>query len=349
MPNTDVPPWLQVTPDYFLNSIRAGAEAGLQRGRLLTEQQNAADRLRLAYDQLGAENQRKDEEIQAKLTLAQQMMAMRQQAHEDQMQMAQDRLNLSQRSAEEIARYRDQMLGLRGQSQQDQYDYRNAMLKAREDALAQGRIHFGPQGEVLQAMPDGTVNVLRDRDPRAASARLSETEKSMLTLDQADLRNVNKQITDLQGRTGLGKLLSGNAIPELTEKRDKILNRILSYEPDEAKREALRKRLLTEGAETTSARPDLPVPFMEGMGALFSPSQWLMPSGGTPTKTEMAQPPSSKEGQMRVQRKSDGKWGWIDASDFDPNKYERPKPKSEPPRVGTRGMSSVEGNFDLMT
>lgn len=52
---TPIPPWLNVTPETFVDASAKGAGLGLQASQIATGANEAADRLRLSYAQLAAE------------------------------------------------------------------------------------------------------------------------------------------------------------------------------------------------------------------------------------------------------------------------------------------------------
>jgi hypothetical protein len=55
---TQIPPWLDITPAFFTNAASSGARIGLEKSGQTMNANEAADRLRLGYAQLKAENER---------------------------------------------------------------------------------------------------------------------------------------------------------------------------------------------------------------------------------------------------------------------------------------------------
>jgi hypothetical protein len=55
---TQIPPWLDITPAFFTNAASSGARLGLEQAGQTMNANEAADRLRLGYAQLQAENER---------------------------------------------------------------------------------------------------------------------------------------------------------------------------------------------------------------------------------------------------------------------------------------------------
>jgi hypothetical protein len=70
-----IPPWLQ--PPNFLGAMREGAELGLSQRRQDTEESQTADRLKLAYQQLGAKERMAAAATQARQAQAQAALELR--------------------------------------------------------------------------------------------------------------------------------------------------------------------------------------------------------------------------------------------------------------------------------
>lgn len=145
-----IAPWT-IPPD-FLGAARAGASLGLeQRGQDIA-QGEAADRLKLAYDQLASEEATRARESAAKLDLAHSALALRGQ----QMAGLQD--------------YREKQIADAQQRMGALADYRDKKLQQATAAaeLRKRNIHFAPNGEVLQLQDDGTVKQLREPTEKPA-------------------------------------------------------------------------------------------------------------------------------------------------------------------------------------
>jgi len=69
--------WNAITPEYFTSAMASGAKLGLSARSQDEEEQSAADRLKLAYDQLGAKEQMASELAQAKQAQAEAALALR--------------------------------------------------------------------------------------------------------------------------------------------------------------------------------------------------------------------------------------------------------------------------------
>lgn len=117
-----IPPWLN--PPDFVGASRAGAALGLEGRGQDIQVAEAGDRLKLAYDQLEAQEKRDAVQEAAKLALAHatlqmkkdQMTALdryRQQNIEAQNLRAQDRLSLSAQRLEDLNKYRSDTEALR--------------------------------------------------------------------------------------------------------------------------------------------------------------------------------------------------------------------------------------------
>lgn len=125
-------------PDY-LGAIRAGASTGLSLRKQDTEERETADRLRLAYDQLASRERQAAENTKRQLELHKQTL-------------------------NEQSRQHDMLMDWhRGQLQEQRR--RTDLMANKPDKPIAPKIHFGTRGEVIQAMPDGTVKVLREGTP----------------------------------------------------------------------------------------------------------------------------------------------------------------------------------------
>lgn len=60
-------PWNDITPSFFTSAMEAGARAGLSQRSQDEEQQSAADRLKLAYDQLASKEREESEQRRIQL------------------------------------------------------------------------------------------------------------------------------------------------------------------------------------------------------------------------------------------------------------------------------------------
>lgn len=135
MADYGTPPWLNVQPSDFLRAATEGAAAGTRAEAQRYSEIEAADRLRLAYDTLASHERMQNQQAEAKMALAGQSLAFRQQQAE-----AADELRRSQMA--NLAGYREARLGQfqtedqrRAAGTESLINYRNAMLQQREEAL----------------------------------------------------------------------------------------------------------------------------------------------------------------------------------------------------------------------
>lgn len=155
-----IAPWLmQSNP---LEMARSGASLGLQMRGQDIEQAQAGDRLRLAYDQLAAEERQRAREVQTRQELAAATMSLKAQQLRDLMQ------------------HRQELEAVAMQRQKDLANYQQGVLreKAIADELRNRGIHFAPGGEVLKVGEDGTVEQLRpptEKPKKPANVRVPLT------------------------------------------------------------------------------------------------------------------------------------------------------------------------------
>lgn len=120
-----LPPWLNVSPSDFVRAAAEGAGVGIRAQSQRASEREAADRLRLAYDQLASQERRESERVAA----------------EQQMQMNRLAVQMQQADAAEQLR-RDQLASLEGYRQQrlGQYeteeDRRRGELELKSGAAA---------------------------------------------------------------------------------------------------------------------------------------------------------------------------------------------------------------------
>lgn len=76
------PPWLDVTPQTYTGAMGAGARIGLEARSEDIRQQQAADRLQLAYEQLAAKEEMANQALEGKMNLASSNLELRDKAME---------------------------------------------------------------------------------------------------------------------------------------------------------------------------------------------------------------------------------------------------------------------------
>lgn len=151
-----IAPWT-VPPDY-IGAMRAGAGIGLERARIDAGSTEAADRLKLAYSQLAAQEDR-----------AAELAAQRQQHAAEALKHQSDMFQFQKQKDAEMQQYRQQEEERKNTALQELVGYRSTRLGQIDtglDAKKSPKIHFGPNGQVLQES-DGTVTEIRPRDKGA--------------------------------------------------------------------------------------------------------------------------------------------------------------------------------------
>lgn len=145
-----VAPWL-IPPD-FVGAMRAGAQLGLEQRQQDIAQSEAADRLRLAYDQLASEEQQRARETQSRMDLAKASLALRGQQMDATQAYRAGLLENAQKRMQDLADYRDKEMA----------------QKQAINEMARRNIHFGPNGEVLKYDPEtNQVKELRPGNKKA--------------------------------------------------------------------------------------------------------------------------------------------------------------------------------------
>lgn len=138
-------PWN--TPPNFLGAMQAGASLGAQlRGQDIARSE-AADRLSLAYNQLAAEEQQRNESAQMRMQMAREAEA-----------------------------YKQNQLNMLQQWHQAQVENQRQAIDVQRRKLAEPSIHFGTEGEVLKYDPtSGTVTEMqkpREKAPKQPTVRV---------------------------------------------------------------------------------------------------------------------------------------------------------------------------------
>lgn len=131
----DIPPWLNVQPSEFVRAAQMGAEAGLAARRQYASEQEAGDRLRLAYSQLASQERQANERAAAQQEIAAARMQM-------QMQQQDAAQALREQQMQSLDRYRQERLaqfGIEGERRQSAAEalnqYRQARLGQYQEAL----------------------------------------------------------------------------------------------------------------------------------------------------------------------------------------------------------------------
>lgn len=182
-------PWLNYNPLDIINFASKGAQLGIERGGQATQAAEAADRLRLGYAQIAAENDRHAAANALERERIQAANAMR---------LAELDKTEAWHNAE-IGQRRDAMGTLN--------DYRNGMLRSRDlrDQLAAARAAEVPEPEVKEyKLPDGRVipyliDKKTGRPTWAPSGSLSGPKEGTLSQQEhAQLDYYRKSLEGLQ-------------------------------------------------------------------------------------------------------------------------------------------------------
>lgn len=125
-----IAPWLQ-TPDY-IGAMRAGAGIGLERARIDTGSAEAADRLKLAYSQLAAQEDR-----------AAELAAQRQQHAAEALKHQSDMFQFQKQKDAEMQQYRQQEEERKNTALQELVGYRNSRLGQIDTGQSETARHHG--------------------------------------------------------------------------------------------------------------------------------------------------------------------------------------------------------------
>lgn len=139
-----VAPWLQ--PPNFIGAMQAGAQAGLAVRKQAESEGSAADNLRLAYDQLAANERRAHEATLARTEASKAAMALRAQ-QASAMQQYQQGLLAEKAKADELRAATDLRLGQQFQTHEAGLDRRA------KESLAQKQAVLAQKGQPKEAIP----------------------------------------------------------------------------------------------------------------------------------------------------------------------------------------------------
>jgi hypothetical protein len=173
------PTWLQVTPQLFTQTMESGARLGLERAAQELRSREASDRLRLAYDQLGEESERRNQELQMKMMNEREAM----QLHRDQL-ASQDAWRQGQ-----LANQGD-LNDIRSAHYYDQNQRLLAALaektKLAEQKAGESKYHYGTDGS------------LWEQKPGEAPVKIREGKGGMSDLQKFDLNHYAKAVDSAQ-------------------------------------------------------------------------------------------------------------------------------------------------------
>lgn len=201
-----IPPWLQITPEYFTNAAATGARLGLERANMATQAQDAAQRLQLGYAQLASENANRA----ASSGAAAAANALRGQEIQATLQRQADERN----AAEQLNQYRGNELQLENKKFQTGEADRQNLLKETSSLFGELSTAANPQDQmkVLAKHPNAAqalkAGVLSDfvQKPvqQPASVRLTdEILKSEQQAKDADMMGNSAAAQALRDRAAL--------------------------------------------------------------------------------------------------------------------------------------------------
>jgi hypothetical protein len=151
-----IPPWLD-DREGLMGAVRAGASLGATlRGQDIA-QNEAKDRLSLAYAQLAAENDRADQAANAKLELAHSALDAKAQQNELLNSFRERALQQQEERSQQLGTYRDAMLKQQGEAA----DLRQQLAKSKMDYYAAGKLIHAGRGIYRYDPKSGSVETLR--------------------------------------------------------------------------------------------------------------------------------------------------------------------------------------------
>lgn len=255
------PSWLK-RPDY-VGAMQSGAAAGIALRRGEQEQAQAADRLRLAYEQLATNERIHAEDEAAKLQLAHASMALRAQQN--------DALN----------RYRENTLGARADREAriaEEFGRRQEAIQGRfgerEDRI---RDLYQKHQDEINKRVEARDKIAQEREDRIAGLSMEPVDRAMMNAKVTELRGVQKKLLETEPNFGIMHPFGGNRkeIQDLKNRETSLLGELNQYK------------------KGTGALPGVPVgpaaPGIEGVETpTFNPPEGLIPGGGI----DMTAPPA---------------------------------------------------------
>ena len=192
-------PWN--TPPNFLGAIEAGSQAGLAARREDVAQGQAADRLRLAYDQLASEEAQRNEAMQARM-------------------QAQTAANmLRSRNIDMLTQWHQAQTDRQSAADAALKDYRTQNLAQKLSMASRPTVHFGTEGEVMQRDPS-TGELTEVKPPRAKPAKQPTVR---VPVDPADPEKGT--ITGTMDDPEIAKRLNPPVVPKAPGLFDRLFHR----------------------------------------------------------------------------------------------------------------------------
>lgn len=188
-----IAPWL--TPPNFLGAMEAGASTGLRVRAQAAQEQEAGDRLRLAYDQLAEQERRSAAEMASRHQLASASLALRAQQS--------DALNAYRQGQLQARAESDQLHRETQDRLASQFERTLADREARESRLG---TQFQERENRLSDQFGRRLDYLEERQPE----RLPPAKNALLQADVAELKGIERKLTSTEPSGGFLGLLGGN-------------------------------------------------------------------------------------------------------------------------------------------
>lgn len=245
-----IPPWL--TRDYspvetFLRAYQTGAQISEAQTRLAEQQRQANMDSMARREALQANMARAAADLAVQSQYEQQRIALQNAQLEETKSRNTDLAQEAMARIQETAAHNAMLEQLRGR----EVGAREREAATREAAVQAGKFHFGPQGQVLKAMPDGTVQVVREGD---VTGKLSAEKKIE---DDA----IKQKMAAVQSSTLIDNETKANQMAALIQERKDLLR---EWEPTSPGSDVLMPKLpnlvppVEPGPRTTTA------PYPEG-------------------------------------------------------------------------------------
>lgn len=185
-----IAPWL--VPPNYIGAMTAGAQTGLAARRQVAAEQEAGDRLRLAYDQLAASERRAHEAQLSRERMTQATMALRASQMEG---LDRYRQGMLAARAEDDRLRAENMQRLAGQFEtrrEDTAAYRQALQSRFEDREARLADQFQRRLDYLEGRPAGRE-------------WLDPVSNALLQADVSDLKGTQREIQKMEERGVKGR------------------------------------------------------------------------------------------------------------------------------------------------
>lgn len=206
MPSPIIAPWLH--QPNFIEAMVAGGQAGIHSRAVDNEAIQAGDRLRLAYDQLNANEQREQEAEANKMELAKASMALRSQQMDALEQYRQDQVQARQANMERLG----SQFGEREKRMSEQFGEHENRLSGqfgtRMDLMDQ-RLQDQRDREARLADQFQAGLALRKANAATYPGKLDPASQALLGVDATELRRTQAAIDKIDAQGGPSRSLLG--------------------------------------------------------------------------------------------------------------------------------------------